>query len=111
MSDEVAGHLTAIIQSMSGFLAAIMDPEMGRNAADPAASNFIAGNPQELASRNYVRALQRWGEPKDKDWFGYKMPHRPALAAAAEGLSKELGLSFGAEDIVLTRGAQPWPRH
>jgi aspartate aminotransferase len=105
MSDEVAGHLTGIIQSMSGFLAAIMDPEMGRHAADPAASNFIAGNPQELAPRKYVQALQRWADPKDKDWFGYKMPHRPALAAAAEGLSNELGLSFGAADIVLTRGA------
>ena len=105
MSDEVAGHLTGIIRSMSGFLAAIMDPEMGRHAADPAASNFIAGNPQELAPRKYVQALQRWADPNDKDWFGYKMPHRPALAAAAEGLSKELGLSFGAADIVLTRGA------
>jgi aspartate aminotransferase len=105
MSDEVASHLTGIIESMSGFLAAIMDPEMGRHAADPTASNFIAGNPQELASPQYVRTLQRWAEPKDKDWFGYKMPHRPALAAAAEGLSKELGLSFGIDDIVLTRGA------
>lgn len=105
MSDEVAGHLTGIIQSMSGFLAAIMDPETARHAGDPAASNFIAGNPQELASREYVQALQRWAEPNDKDWFGYKMPHPPALAAAAEGLSKELGLSFGAADIVLTRGA------
>jgi aspartate aminotransferase len=105
MSDEVASHLTGVIASMSGFLAAIMDPEMGRHAADPAASNFIAGNPQELASPEYVRTLQRWAEPKDKDWFGYKMPHRPALAAAAEGLSKELGLSFGVDDIVLTRGA------
>ena len=111
MSDEVAHHLTGISESMRGFLAAVMDPEMGRHAADPAASNFIAGNPQELALPEYVRSLQRWAEPKDKDWFGYKMPHRPALAAAAEGLSKELGLSFGAEDIVLTRGAQPWPRH
>jgi aspartate aminotransferase len=82
-----------------------MDPEMGRHAADPAASNFIAGNPQELALPQYVRSLQRWAEPRDKDWFGYKMPHRPALAAAAEGLSKELGLSFDADDIVLTRGA------
>src|SRR6266516_2433080 len=105
MSDEVARHLTGIIESMSGFLAAMMDPEMGRHAADPAASNFIAGNPQELAMPQYVRTLQRWAEPKDKDWFGYKMPHRAALAAAAEGLSKELGLSFGADDIVLTRGA------
>ena len=33
------------------------------------------------------------------------MPHRPAQIAAAEGLSKELGLSFDADDILLTRGA------
>jgi aspartate aminotransferase len=105
MSDEVASHLTGIIESMGGFLAAIMDPEIGRYAADSAASNFIAGNPQELASPEYVRALQRWAEPKDKDWFGYKMSHRPALVAAAEGLSKELGLIFDPDDILLTRGA------
>src|SRR5437867_8589990 len=105
MSDEVASHLSGISHSMAGFLAAITDPEIGRHAADPAASNFIAGNPQELASPEYVRMLQRWAEPKDKDWFGYKMPHRPALVAAAEGLSKELGLSFDADDIPLTRGA------
>jgi aspartate aminotransferase len=105
VSDEVASHLSGIIHSMRGFLAAIMDPEIGRHAADPAASNFIAGNPQELASPEYVRALQRWAEPRDKDWFGYKMSHRPALVAAAEGLSKELGLSFDADDILLTRGA------
>jgi len=105
VSDEVASHLTAISESMRGFLAALMDPEVSRHADDPATSNFIAGNPQELPLPQYVRSLQRWAEPKDKDWFGYKMPHRPALAAAAEGLSKELGLSFGADDIVLTRGA------
>ncbi|TMB79412.1 MAG: aminotransferase class I/II-fold pyridoxal phosphate-dependent enzyme [Chloroflexi bacterium] len=105
MSDEVASHLSGIIHSMGGFLAAIMDPELRRRAADPAASNFIAGNPQELASPEYVRALQRLAEPKDKDWFGYKMSHRPALVAAAEGLSKELGLSFDPDDILLTRGA------
>ena len=105
MSDEVASHLSGIIHSMGGFLAAIMDPELRRHAADPAASNFIAGNPQELASPEYVRALQRLAEPKDKDWFGYKMSHRPALVAAAEGLSKELGLSFDPDDILLTRGA------
>src|SRR5438445_10858843 len=105
MSDEVASHLSGVIHSMGGFLAAIMDPEIARHAADPAASNFIAGNPQELASPEYVRALQRWAEPKDKDWFGYKMPHRPALVAAAEGLSEELGLTFDADDILLARGA------
>src|SRR5207247_554560 len=30
MSDEVASHLSGIIRSMSGFLAAIMDPDIGR---------------------------------------------------------------------------------
>src|SRR3989441_6696458 len=105
MSDEVASRRSGNTHSMGGFLAAIMYPAIGRHAADPAASNFIAGNAQELASPEYVRALQRWAEPKDKDWFGYKMSHRPALVAAAEGLSKELRLSFDADDILLTRGA------
>src|SRR5207237_1495520 len=53
MSDEVASHLTGIIESMRGFLAAMMDLEMGRHAADPAASNFIAGNLPEPAMPKY----------------------------------------------------------
>jgi aspartate aminotransferase len=106
MPDQVvSSRVSGIVQSMSVFLAAIGDPDAGRAGADPDACNFVAGNPQEIASREYVETLQRWAEPKDKDWFGYKMGHPPAQRAAALGLEKELGLSFDPEDIILVRGA------
>jgi aspartate aminotransferase len=67
--------------------------------------NFAAGNPQEIASRQYVDALKRWAEPLSTDWYGYKRAHRPAQQAAAAGLSAELGIAFEGDDILLTRGA------
>jgi aspartate aminotransferase len=101
----VASRVDHVLESMGDFMAAMADPIFGRAAADPEACNFVAGNPQELASRQYIETLQRWAEPRDKDWFGYKMGHRPAQVAAAAGLEQELGLSFDPEDIILVRGA------
>jgi len=71
----------------------------------PNASDFLAGNPQEIASREYVETLQRWLEPKDKSWFAYSIGHRPAAEAAAKGLSAELGIEFDPDDIFINRGA------
>jgi aspartate aminotransferase len=106
MPDQVVSRrVGGIMQSISAFLAAVADPDAGRVSADPMSSNFVAGNPQEIASREYVETLKRWAEPQDKDWFGYKMGHPPAQRAAAEGLQKELGMSFDPEDIILVRGA------
>jgi aspartate aminotransferase len=101
----VASRVDGIRASMDEFLAAMADPDFGRAALDPEACNFVAGNPQEVASRRYVETLQHWAEPQDKDWFGYKLGHRPAQVAAAQGLEKELGLSFDPDDIILVRGA------
>jgi aspartate aminotransferase len=101
----VAARVGAIKRSMDQFLSAVMDPDNQQVLSDAEVCNFLAGNPQEIASRQYVDTLKRWAEPKDKDWFGYKMAHRPAQVAAAEGLSNELGMSFDPDDILLSRGA------
>src|SRR5439155_12922482 len=58
-----------------------------------------------LASPRYVQTLQRWAEPKDRSWYAYKGMDPAAQAAAAAGLSEELGLDFEANDIMLVRGA------
>jgi aspartate aminotransferase len=65
----------------------------------------MAGNPQEIASRQYVETLQRWLEPQDKRWFAYNIGHRPAMEAAAQGLSAELGIDFEPDDVMVCRGA------
>jgi aspartate aminotransferase len=100
----VAARVDRVVASLSEFMKAIEAAEFAQ--ADPEGlCNFMAGNPQEIASRDYVETLKRWAEPMSKDWYGYKMAHRPAQKAAAEGLSKELGITFQPDDILLARGA------
>jgi aspartate aminotransferase len=106
MTDQVvSSRVGDIAQSMSTFLEAMLDPDARQAGADPEAANFVAGNPQEIASREYVETLKRWAEPKDKDWFGYKIGHPPAQRAAAMGLEAEVGFSLDPDDIILVRGA------
>jgi aspartate aminotransferase len=94
-----------VLAAMRPFMEVMTRPELGRLVADPQTCDFLAGNPQEVASPEYVAILQRWAVPRDKDWFAYKMPDPTAQAAAAEGLSEELGLAFDPQDILLARGA------
>ncbi len=101
----VAVRVDRIMESIGGFIEVISNPELGVAAADPDLCDFLAGNPQEIASAQYVETLKRWAQPADKDWFAYKSGHRPAQVAAARGLRTELGMEFDPEDIILTRGA------
>jgi aspartate aminotransferase len=100
----VATRVDRVVASLSDFMKAVEEVESARVHAE-GLCDFMAGNPQEIASRQYVDALKRWAEPLSTDWFGYKMAHRPARQAAAAGLSAELGIAFHPDDIFLTRGA------
>jgi aspartate aminotransferase len=101
----VARRVVRIMESIESFIAAVSDYEPDGAAVDPDLCDFLAGNPQEIASDRYVETLKRWAQPADKEWFAYKMGHRPAQIAAAKGLEGELGIEFDPDDIVLTRGA------
>jgi aspartate aminotransferase len=100
----VATRADRAVASLSEFMKTIEAVESARAHA-AGLCDFIAGNPQEIASRDYVDALKRWAEPRTTDWYGYKMAHRPAQQAAAAGLSAELGITFHPDDILLSRGA------
>jgi aspartate aminotransferase len=94
-----------MLSTMAPFVAAVMNPVLNAARQRPDASDFLAGNPQEMPLPEYVAALHRWIEPQDKDWFGYKMADRRAQEAAAASLSAELGMDFSPGDILLSRGA------
>ena len=100
----VATRVERVLDSVSEFMKVVREVEAARAHAGELC-DFAAGNPQELASREYVDALKRWAEPRTTDWYGYKSAHRPAQEAAAAGLTTELGIAFEADDILLTRGA------
>jgi aspartate aminotransferase len=94
-----------VLASMRPFTELFERPAFGQLLADPETCDFAFGNPQEIAPAEYVEILQGWSVPRDKDWFRYKMADSTAQQAAAEGLSRELGLAFEPEDILLARGA------
>jgi aspartate aminotransferase len=82
-----------------------MDPEIAALRGDPDVCDFLAGNPEEAALPGYVETLQKWSVAEDRSWFAYNLGDARASAAAAEGLSAELGIVFEPQDILLTRGA------
>lgn len=73
-------------------------------AGDPDACDFLAGTPQELPAVEYVEAIQRAVIPDSPTYFGYGPAWRPAVAAAAQGLSSRLAVDVSPDDVFLTRG-------
>jgi aspartate aminotransferase len=82
-----------------------VESSISRQADDPAASNFLFGNPQELPIPAFSDALRHWAEPKHKDWFAYQTYQRPAQEAVAAGLRARYALEFAPDDVLLTTGA------
>ena len=97
----VSRRTKRILDTLHPFLEGML----GNDRSRPDACDFMAGNPQELAGREYIETLQKWLEPQSPQWFGYGTPTRPAQEAAAAGLSTELGIDFNPSDILLCRGA------
>jgi aspartate aminotransferase len=71
---------------------------------DPSVANFAVGNPQELALPAYVDALRRHLEPRDKDWYAYKLSEPNATATVAGSLSARTGLAWDDADVAMTNG-------
>ena len=50
--------------------------------------DFGSGNPQEGAIEGYARALKRWADPQEPDWFAYKVSEPKAQAEPPEARAK-----------------------
>jgi aspartate aminotransferase len=88
-------------QSIEPFLAWFQGPVWER-ALEPTVSNFAVGNPQEMPLPAYVEALRKQLEPRDKDWFAYKLSEPNAQAAVASTLTERTGLAWEPDDVFMT---------
>lgn len=97
------------IQKMAG----VLDPVFRfftasaytRRPADPEACDFAVGNPQEMALTGLVEAFQKWSQPQNPHWFGYKDNETASRALVAEALRQWRGVAFEPADIFMTNGA------
>jgi aspartate aminotransferase len=91
--------------SVAGFMSILDDPRFADRADDPQACDFIFGNPHDLPLQGFIKALQKWVVPKNKDWFAYKLNEQEACESVAESLRNQRGLNYRPEDIFMTNGA------
>lgn len=85
----------------------ISDPRLGEHRKDPAACDFLLGDPHELPLAGYTAALQKWVVPQNKDWFAYKMSEEHSQEVVAAALQRTHNMPFLPEDITMTTGAFP----
>jgi aspartate aminotransferase len=89
--------------SITPFLSFFEGP-FARLNSEPDIANFAVGNPQETAFPAYVDALRDAVEPRDKDWFAYKMSEPESQRIVADTLSRRTGLAWDAADVAMTNG-------
>ena len=65
-------------------------------------ADFMVGNPQEMPLPDLVEVLHRNLEPKDKNWFAYKLNEPEARIPVARSLTALTGLDWDPEDVFMT---------
>ena len=73
-------------------------------AAGNAVADFTFGNPHEMPLPGVVNAFRTWIEPRDKDWFAYKISEQKSRDVVASSLERFLGMPFEPDDVAMTNG-------
>lgn len=90
-------------ESVAPFMSFFSGPFRRLNML-PDVANFAVGNPQEMPVPAYVAALRDAIEPRDKDWFAYKMSEAASRRTVATTLRKRTGLEWDPADVAMTNG-------
>jgi aspartate aminotransferase len=90
-------------QSVEPFLSFFNGPFEQLNL-QPDVANFAVGNPQEMPLPDYVAALRAHIEPRDKDWFAYKLSEPASQRTVAATLTRRTGMEWDPADVAMTNG-------
>jgi aspartate aminotransferase len=96
-------HRERLRQAVAPFLAFFNGPFSQLNL-EPDVANFAVGNPQEMPLPDYVDTLRRHVEPRDKDWFAYKLSEPSSQRTVAETLTRRTGMDWDPADVAMTNG-------
>jgi aspartate aminotransferase len=90
-------------QSVAPFLAFFNGPFAQLNQ-EPDVANFAVGNPQEMPLAAYVDVLRSHVEPRNKDWFAYKISEPESQRTVAGTLTSRTGMEWDPADVAMTNG-------
>ena len=95
-TDRLAQSIAPFVRYFNGPFADLVD--------DPEVANFAVGNPHEMALPAYVDAVARHLQPRDTQWFGYKLSEPNARRVVAQSLAELTGLDWDPADVQMTNG-------
>jgi aspartate aminotransferase len=100
----VSPRIGVLFDAIGTFVSWASRPDV-RAATGPGVSNFMFGNPHDMAPQAYVDALIAGSTPKAADWFAYKMNEEQPVEIVATSLAERFGIAFEPEDVVMTNGS------
>jgi aspartate aminotransferase len=100
----VSPRIGVLFDAIGTFVSWASRPDV-RAATGPGVSNFMFGNPHDMAPQAYVDALISGSTPKAADWFAYKMNEEQPVEIVAASLAERFGMAFEPEDVVMTNGS------
>jgi aspartate aminotransferase len=101
----ISQRIEAVLAAISPFNHFITESTWAQRGSEPAACDFVFGNPHEMPLPGFVDAVQQWSVPQNKDWCAYKGNEPTPRAVVAATLRERRGLPFEEDDIFLTDGA------
>jgi aspartate aminotransferase len=103
MTTTAARQRDRLRQSVAPFLSFFGGPFAQLNR-EPDVANFAVGNPQEMPLPAYVDALRNHIEPRNKDWFAYKLSEPASQRTVAATLTARTGMAWDPADVAMTNG-------
>jgi aspartate aminotransferase len=101
MSIAASTRVERLAAAMAHIQRLVDAPIFGRRGAAGVA-DFMVGNPQEMPLPDLVEVLHRNLEPKDKNWFAYKLNEPEARIPVARSLTTLTGLDWDPDDVFMT---------
>lgn len=101
MSIAASTRVERLAAAMAHIQRLVDSPIFGRRGAAGVA-DFMVGNPQEMPLPDLIEVLHRNLEPKNKNWFAYKLNEPEARIPVARSLTTLTGLDWNPEDVFMT---------
>src|SRR5262245_14036142 len=101
MSIASSTRVERLAAAMAPIQRMVESPIWGRRGA-PGVADFMVGNPQEMPLPRLVEVLHRNLEPKDRNWFAYKLNEPEARIPVARSLTRLTGLDWDPQDVFMT---------
>lgn len=105
MSRPVSERSVRLLDSMSPILRFLSESTWSRRRGETGICDFTIGNPHDMPPPELVSAFSRWIEPRNKNWYAYKMNEAASREVLAGSLRQWRNMPFETEDIFVTNGA------